>query len=242
MHQSRILVVEADDGIARGLVSGFTAAGFGVRTMDMGDEAAASLSASAAAVAASSGAAHLSADLVILGWTLPGLDGLALLRRLRSLGQRIPVILLTARGAVDDRVLGLDAGADDCLEKPFVFAELLARVRALLRRAATPRIPCQRAVGDLVINLETRLVTRSGRAIDLTPREFDLLAYLAIYHDEVVSRGQIARDVWRENNRVVPIDNVIDVHVARLRRKIGDTQPGRLLHTIRGLGYMLSAP
>jgi two-component system copper resistance phosphate regulon response regulator CusR len=242
MHQSRILIVEADDGIARGLASGFTAAGFDVRTMAVGDEAAASLSASAAAAAAAPGAAHLSADLVILGWTLSGLDGLALLRRLRSLGQRIPVILLTARGAVDDRVLGLEAGADDCLEKPFVFAELLARVRALLRRATALRTPCQRAVGDLVVNLEIRLVTRSGRIIDLTPREFDLLAYLAIHHDEVVSRGQLAREVWRENNRVVPIDNVIDVHVARLRRKLGDTPSVRLLHTIRGLGYMLSTP
>ncbi|RRJ94267.1 DNA-binding response regulator [Opitutaceae bacterium TAV4] len=232
MNRNRILVVEDDDGTTRSLAAGLAAEGFEVRTVSNGGAADASL------------AAHPSespADLVILDWMLPGIDGITLLRRLRARGQRMPVLLLTARDAIDDRVQGLEAGADDYLAKPFAFAELLARVRALLRRFTTPREPWQRSVADLAINLETRLVTRAGRSIDLTPREFDLLSYLSLHQGEAVSRDQLAREIWRENNRATPIDNVIDVHIARLRRKIDEASPGaeKLLHTLRGLGYML---
>ncbi|AHF89205.1 transcriptional regulator [Opitutaceae bacterium TAV5] len=243
MNRSRLLVVEDDDGTARSLAAGLAAEGFDVRTAATGDQADASLAArTGSSTSASPAASSATADLVILDWMLPGLDGITLLRRLRARGQRIPVLLLTARDSVDDRVLGLEAGADDYLAKPFAFAELLARVRALLRRTTAPRQPWQHAVADLALNLETRLVTRAGHTVDLTPREFDLLSYLAIHQGEAVSRDQLAREVWREHNRATPIDNVIDVHIARLRRKIDDPHSQKLLHTIRGLGYMLRAP
>ena len=177
-------------------------------------------------------------DAVLLDLTLPGRDGIEILLAMRERGVKTPVLVLTARDTLEDRVIGLDAGADDYLIKPFAFAELLARVRALVRRgrvAESPRL----SIGDLEVHLITREVTRGGRPVELTVREFELLAYLLRHQGQVVSREGLARDVWKETARSTPLDNVIDVHVARLRRKV-DADPGlRLIHTVRGMGFML---
>ena len=177
-------------------------------------------------------------DVILLDLTLPGRDGLEILRALRQRGLKTPVLVLTARDTLQDRVTGLDSGADDYLVKPFAFAELLARIRALARRgrvADTPRLH----VGDLEMDLITRKVTRGGKAVDLTVREFELLEYLMRHHGQVVSREALARDVWKETARTTPLDNVIDVHIARLRRKIDADISVKLIHTVRGVGFML---
>ena len=177
-------------------------------------------------------------DIILLDLGLPGRDGLAILGALRARGLRTPVLVLTARDSLQDRVQGLDAGADDYLVKPFAFAELLARLRALLRRGRSSESP-QLAVGDLHVDLITRKVTRAGKPVELTVREFELLEFLMRHHEQVVSRETLARDVWKETARTTPLDNVIDVHIARLRRKI-DLEPAvKLIHTVRGVGFML---
>jgi len=177
-------------------------------------------------------------DVVLLDLTLPGRDGLEILKALRQRRMETPVLVLTARDSLEDRVIGLDSGADDYLVKPFAFAELLARIRALVRRgrvAESPRL----AAGDLEMDLVTRKVIRGGRPVELTVREFELLEFLLRYQGQVVSRETLARDVWKETARSTPLDNVIDVHIARLRRKVDLDQPIRLIHTIRGVGFML---
>ena len=151
---------------------------------------------------------------------------------------KTPVLVLTARDTLQDRVAGLDSGADDYLVKPFAFAELLARIRALLRRgrqAESPRLE----VGDLTMDLITRKVIRGSQPVELTVREFELLEYLMRYEGQVVSRETLARDVWKETARTTPLDNVIDVHIARLRRKVDLDRPVKLIHTVRGVGFML---
>jgi DNA-binding response OmpR family regulator len=181
-------------------------------------------------------------DVMVLDWMLPNGSGLEILRALREDGLLTPVLLLTARDAVADRVAGLEAGADDYLTKPFALAELLARLRALLRRRVVAE-PLRRYVGDLVVDFQTRVAVRGGRRLELTPREFDLLAYLICRAGQIVSREQLERDVWRETQRLTPLDNVIDVHTARLRRKLDGAVDGvdlpRLLHTVRGVGFVL---
>jgi len=177
-------------------------------------------------------------DLILLDLGLPGRDGLQILTTLRSKGVKTPVLVLTARDTLQDRVAGLDSGADDYLVKPFAFAELLARIRALMRRgraAESPRL----TVGDLRMDLITRKVTRGGQPVELTVREFELLEYLMRYEGQVVSRETLARDVWKETARTTPLDNVIDVHIARLRRKVDLDQTLKLIHTVRGVGFML---
>jgi DNA-binding response OmpR family regulator len=177
-------------------------------------------------------------DVILLDLTLPGRDGLEILRALRQRRLDTPVLVLTARDSLDDRVTGLDSGADDYLVKPFAFAELLARIRALVRRgrvAESPRL----VVADLEMDLVTRKVTRSGRPVELTVREFELLEFLMRYQGQVVSRETLARDVWKETARTTPLDNVIDVHIARLRRKVDLDQSIKLIHTVRGVGFML---
>ena len=178
-------------------------------------------------------------DLVVLDWMLPGRSGLEVLTVLRRRGFTTPVLLLTARDAVEDRVAGLDCGADDYLVKPFAMAELLARVRALLRRGRTDQV-LRLKEGDLEMDLVTRRVTRGARQIVLTAKEAELLEYLLRHAGRPVSREMLAREVWRETARATPLDNVIDVHMTRLRRKVDQTPP-RLLHTLRGVGYQLSA-
>ena len=175
---------------------------------------------------------------MVLDWMLPGRDGIEILKTLRARGTKTPVVLLTARDAVEDRVLGLESGADDYLVKPFAFAELIARIRSLLRRAV-PAEPLKKTVADLLVDLEARRVSRAGKPIELTPREFDLLVYLLRHQGQVVTRAMLAQDIWRETNRITPLDNVIDVHVAHLRRKVDEGYTTKLIQTVRGVGFVL---
>jgi DNA-binding response OmpR family regulator len=177
-------------------------------------------------------------DLMLLDVMLPGRDGLEILRSLRQRGIRTPALLLTARDAIEDRVLGLDTGADDYLVKPFAFAELLARIRALVRRGRQDA-PAILKINDLEMDMASRTVTRGGTKLDLTPREFDLLEYLVRNQGRVVSREMLARDIWKETTRHTPLDNVIDVHVARLRRKLDEPFEKKLLQTVRGVGFLI---
>lgn len=179
-------------------------------------------------------------DLVILDWMLPGRSGLEVLTALRRQERHLPVLLLTAKDSIEDRVLGLDAGADDYLVKPFAFPELLARVRALLRRGKT-ELGLTLQLDDLNIDLITRTVRRGSRVIDLTIREFEILEYLLRHQGQVVSREMLATDVWKETERHTPLDNVIDVHMVRLRRKVDEGSAMKLLHTVRGVGFTLKA-
>ena len=177
-------------------------------------------------------------DVVLLDLTLPGRDGLEILRAIRQRGLTTPVLVLTARDSLEDRVAGLDGGADDYVVKPFAFAELVARIRALARRGRVSEVP-RLVVGDLDVDLITRRVSRGGKPVDLTVREFELLDYLMRHHEQVVSREALARDVWKETARTTPLDNVIDVHIARLRRKVDADHPVKLIHTVRGVGFMV---
>ncbi|TMB55278.1 MAG: response regulator transcription factor, partial [Deltaproteobacteria bacterium] len=177
-------------------------------------------------------------DLIVLDLMLPGRDGIEILSTLRRRGLGTPVLILTARDTVGDRVLGLDSGADDYLVKPFAFPELLARVRALLRRGRPDQVLRLKAA-DLELDLISRRVTRGNKPIELTSREFDLLEYLVRHHQRLVSREMLARDVWKEPSRATPLDNVIDVHIARLRKKVDQDAPTKLIHTVRGVGFVL---
>ena len=177
-------------------------------------------------------------DLVLLDLGLPGRDGLEVLAAIRRLQIRTPVVVLTARDTVRDRVAGLDSGADDYLVKPFAFAELLARMRALARRGNASD-PLRLRVGPVSLDPFSRGVTRDGQTIDLTVKEYDILALLMRSEGQVVSRETLARDVWEEARRSTPLDNVIDVHIARLRRKVDTDESIRLIHTIRGVGFMM---
>lgn len=177
-------------------------------------------------------------DVVVLDLMLPGRDGLEILRTLRARGAQTPVLILTARDAVEDRVAGLDAGADDYVVKPFAVAELLARIRALLRRGRTDTTLRLKAA-DLDMDLLTRRVTRGRREIELGPREFELLEYLLRHENRTVTREMLARDVWKEPERATPLDNVIDVQIARLRKKVDADGAPRLIHTLRGVGFVL---
>ena len=179
-------------------------------------------------------------DVMLLDLNLPDGDGLNLLQSLRRQGMETSVLVLTARDTIAHRVEGLDRGADDYLVKPFAFPELLARLRALLRRARVQPVLVLRC-RDLEMDLVTRVVIRHEKCLDLTPREFDLLAYLLRHQGHAVSRQMLAQDVWREPMRATPIDNVIDVHIARLRRKLDAPFSAPLLHTVRGVGFMLGS-
>ena len=177
-------------------------------------------------------------DLVVLDLMLPGRSGLEILQTLRQRQIDTPVLILTARDGVDDRVLGLDRGADDYLVKPFALPELLARIRALLRRGR-PSDQLRLKAADLEVDLVARRVVRGDRPIELTSREFDLLEYLLRHQGHLVSREMLARDVWKEPRRATPLDNVIDVQMTRLRKKVDLEGPARLIHTVRGVGFVL---
>jgi DNA-binding response OmpR family regulator len=221
----RVLVVEDEQKVANALREGLEGERYDVVVERTGEDAFFRMTTEAF-------------DLILLDLGLPGRDGLQILTTLRSKGVKTPVLVLTARDTLQDRVAGLDSGADDYLVKPFAFAELLARIRALLRRgrgAESPRLE----VGDLTMDLITRKVTRGGQPVELTVREFELLEYLMRYEGQVVSRETLARDVWKETARTTPLDNVIDVHIARLRRKVDLDRSVKLIHTVRGVGFML---
>ncbi len=177
-------------------------------------------------------------DLIVLDVMLPKKDGYSVCRELRTAGLRAPILMLTARDAVDDRVAGLDAGADDYLVKPFDFKELLARLRALLRRSGPPR-PAVAQVADLTLDTASHAVERGGRRVSLTAKEYALLEFLVLHEGRVVGREQIAQHVW--DDAFDPLSNVIDVYVKRLRAKVDAGFRPRLIHTRRGEGYMLSA-
>lgn len=177
-------------------------------------------------------------DLIVLDVMLPKKDGYAVCRELRASGLRAPILMLTARDAVDDRVAGLDAGADDYLVKPFDFKELLARMRALLRRSGPPR-PAVARVADLTLDTASHAVERGGRRVNLTAKEYALLEFLMLHEGRVVGREQIAQHVW--DDAFDPLSNVIDVYVKRLRAKVDAGFRPRLIHTRRGEGYILTA-
>lgn len=177
-------------------------------------------------------------DLMILDLMLPARDGMEVLAALRQKNVQIPILILTSRDTVRDRVRGLDAGADDYLVKPFAFSELLARIRAIQRRGK-PEASDRLRLADLDMDSAGRMVTREGKELALTAREFELLEYLLRQQGRVVSREMLARDVWQETERYTPLDNVIDVHVANLRRKLDEPFKKKLLHTVRGVGFVL---
>ncbi|MEO8069824.1 MAG: response regulator transcription factor [Acidobacteriota bacterium] len=222
----RLLVVEDEEKVASALREGLEGEGYEVVVEHTGEGAFFRLNTE-------------TFDLVMLDIMLPGRDGLQILSTLRERGVTAPVLILTARDAIEDRVAGLNRGADDYLVKPFAFAEVLARTRALLRRGRGATEAVRLAAGDLEMNLVTRDVRRGGVPIDLTVREFELLEYLLRYAGQVVSREALARDVWKEPSRSTPLDNVIDVHIARLRRKVDVDRPTKMIQTIRGIGFVL---
>jgi DNA-binding response OmpR family regulator len=226
---SKILIIEDDRKMSGALVSGLEAAGY---------EAVAASSAEEGFFLVHS----LRPDLLLLDLTLPQRNGLDVLRQIRKEGMDLRVLILTSHNTVEDRVEGLKTGADDYLGKPFSFPELTARIDALLRRFLTPSPSSFVVVGDLSINTRTRTASRNGEELELTAREFDLLLYLAQNRGRTVSREMLAKDVWQENSRFTPLDNVIDVQMARLRKKLDDPFEVKLLQTIRGLGFSLREP
>lgn len=221
----RLLVVEDERDLARHLRRGLEEAAWTVDVSERVDDAWQRLR-------------ETSYDLVLLDLGLPDQDGGELLRRLRAAGRSTPVLILTARGAVDDRIAGLNAGADDYLSKPFVFGELLARINALHRRGHQRGLVALQ-VGDLDLDVLRRQARRGGRRIELTAREFALLEFLMRHAGEVVTRSMLADHVWGE--RYDSLSNLIEVFVNRLRRKLEADGAPRLLHTVRGAGYVLSA-
>ncbi len=222
----RILVIEDEPKVADALRAGLAEAGY-------------------EAVLASTGEqgffrAHAEpVDLIVLDLMLPDRDGLEILDTLRRDRVHLPVLILTAKDAVGDRVSGLDHGADDYLVKPFAFPELLARIRALLRRGGRAEPAPRMALLDLEMDVATHRVSRAGRAVDLTAREFELLEYLLRLQGRLVSRGMLAREVWKQPARGTTLDNVIDVHIARLRKKVDQGAAVKLIHTVRGVGFVV---
>ena len=217
----RLLLVEDDARIARFVAKGLREQTYAVDVSSSGDDALYQ-------------AAINTYDLVILDVMIPGRNGFEVCRELRKSGQRVPILMLTARDAVEDRITGLDHGADDYLTKPFEFRELLARLRALLRRSGELR-PAKIAVADLVLDTAAQSVSRAGRSVTLTAKEYALLEYLARNAGRVVGRAEIAEHVWDET--FDPFSNLIEVYVNRVRRKIDADSSKPLLHTRRGAGY-----
>ncbi len=221
----RILVVEDEPKVAEALKEGLTQEGYRVVATHSGEDAFFQANAE-------------EYDLILLDLMLPGRSGLEILSTLRKKGSKTPVLILTARDSIEDRIQGLDTGADDYLVKPFAFPELLARIRALFRRGKQEAHETTRVLADLEMDLLSRTVKRGGRTVELTMREFDLLEFLLRNQGQLVSREMLARDVWKEIQRATSLDNVIDVHVARLRKKVDQDSTKKLIHTVRGVGFM----
>jgi heavy metal response regulator len=221
----RILVVEDEDAIAAFVQRGLTKAGYGVDRATDGAEAL-------------HWAAIATYDLIILDLMLPDMDGLEVCEAVRRSGGGMPILMLTAREAIEDRVAGLDSGADDYLVKPFAFAELLARVRALLRREPT-FLGMVLQVADLTLDTRSHDVCRGGQPIALTTKEYRLLELLMRHPNQTLTREAIGEHIW--NYEVDNVTNLIEVHIHALRRKIDDPYQTKLLHTVRGVGYRLGA-
>jgi DNA-binding response OmpR family regulator len=221
----RVLIVEDERKIAQILVAALAAEHYDVVVARTGEDGFFRANAEAF-------------DLVVLDVMLPGRSGLEILQTLRQRHIDTPVLMVTARDGVDDRVLGLDLGADDYLVKPFAIPELLARIRALLRRGR-PSEAFRLKAADLELDLVTRRAVRGERLLELTAREFELLEYLLRHQGHLVSREMLAREVWKEPRRATPLDNVIDVQMTRLRRKVDADGGARLIHTVRGVGFVL---
>lgn len=219
----RILVVEDEMKMARAIRRGLEIEGYTVETVETGDDAV-------------FWATEQDFDAILLDVMLPGRDGFTVCRDLRAARVWTPVLMLTARGGVEDRIEGLDAGADDYLVKPFAFGELLARLRALLRRGPAERPP-EIVVGDLVIDPAAHTVSRGGVPIELSPREFALLEYLGHHANEVVRRADILDHVWSYDYD--GLSNVVDVYVGYLRKKLEKPFRSRLIRAVRGVGYIL---
>ncbi len=227
--RSRILIIEDDRKMSDALVSGIGAAGYDVMAASTAEEGFFLVHSQRP-------------DLLLLDLTLPHRNGLDILQQIRSEGTDLRVLILTSHNTVEDRVEGLRTGADDYLGKPFSFPELMARIDALLRRFLPPLPTVPLNIGDLSLDTKTRTASRGGGRLDLTTREFDLLLYLAENRGRTVSREMLAKDIWHETSRFTPIDNVIDVQIARLRKKIDDPYPVKLLQTVRGIGFCLREP
>jgi DNA-binding response OmpR family regulator len=223
-HTMRVLVVEDEKKIATLVGKALADAGYSVATLCRGDEALNALR-------------ETPYDVAVLDIMLPGLNGLAVLRRLRAESNPVPILLLTARGEISDKVEGLELGADDYLSKPFAVEELVARVRALLRRQSGDLLTIYK-VGDLSMDVARRRVLRAGQRIELTGREFSLLELLLRSPGHVFTRTQICERVW--DYHFDPGTNLVDVYVQRLRRKLDDDFPSKIIHTIRGVGYCVS--
>ncbi len=221
----RVLIVEDEPKVARALEAGLRQEGYETVVESSGEGAFFRISTERF-------------DVALLDITLPGRDGLEILRALRRQNLETRVLMLTARDTLEDRVRGLESGADDYLVKPFAFAELVARIRAVQRRGR-PVDAVRHTVADLDLDRPSRRVTRAGQTVELTAREFDLLEYLMRFDGQVVSRETLGRDVWGERSRTSTLDNVIDVHIARLRRKIDADHAVKLIHTARGVGFMV---
>jgi DNA-binding response OmpR family regulator len=222
----RLLLVEDDPRIARFVTRGLQEQSYAVDAVANGNDALYQVEIN-------------DYDLIVLDVMIPGKDGFATCRAIRALGKRTPILMLTARDAVDDRITGLDSGADDYLTKPFEFGELLARLRALLRRPRELR-SSRIVVGDLLLDTASQTAKRGNRLISLTAKEYALLEFLARNANRVIGRSEIAEHVWDES--FDPFSNLIEVYVNRLRRKLGDRDGKPLLQTRRGSGYILSAP
>jgi DNA-binding response OmpR family regulator len=218
----RLLLVEDDPGVLRFVLKGLREQAYAVDTATTGDDALYQ-------------AEINTYDLIILDVMIPGRDGFAVCKQIRKTGNRVPILMLTALDAVEDRITGLDVGADDYLAKPFAFRELLARLRALLRRSGELRPP-NITVADVVVDTAAQTVTRRGRRIPLTTKEYALVEFLARNAGRVVGRAAIAEHVWDET--FDPFSNLIEVYVNRLRRKIDEDSKLPLLHTRRGAGYL----
>jgi two-component system copper resistance phosphate regulon response regulator CusR len=222
----QILVVEDEKKLASALQKGLEAEGYSVRVANTGEEAFFLVS-------------TVRFDFLLLDIMLPGRDGIEILTALRQKGIATPVLMLTSRDGIEDRVQGLGAGADDYLVKPFAFSELLARIQAISRRSNLKEAVFILKLADLEMDTVRHAVSREGQELTLTPREFELLAYFLRHQGRVVSREMLARDVWNESTRHTPLDNVIDVHIAHLRQKLDEPFGKKLLHTLRGVGFVL---
>lgn len=222
----RVLVIDDNIQLAEGLCRDFERNGLQALAAFSGEEGLGVLDGQ-------------SFDAILLDWRLPGRDGIEVLRTLRARQDRTPVFMMSALDAVEERVFGFECGADDYLVKPFAFAELFARLRARLRRPGGGEA-LRLQVGALVLHVENRRVFRGSDEIVLTPREFDLLYFLVLNRGKVVTREMFAREVWRVARQTPSLGNAIDVHIAHLRRKVDAVSSAKLIHTVRGAGFMFS--